>query len=263
MSDDDFDNNMPSVPTDTGETETGAVSATDAVHLVADEPQAQPAVISPKQEALRGLPPEWREQLIEQASAMGISAPDDIAWLLVKSFINAWAGAAASTNAAERIEVATRGIADQIYQTTVRAGADLKGVIDTDIRKGAVDVGRATVKAIMVSITQGAEKLQEVAADLDKIAQEKGAQFAASWRAQAARAGEEQARAALQKAIAIRWGVVATTIAVSMVVGVILATEFIDLTGHLLPWADHLATVNGRPDCGFAKALGGRVCGVN
>ncbi len=255
MDDDDCDHDMPSVPTDTGETENGAVSATDAVQPVADEPEAQPAVISTKQEALRGLPPEWRERLIEQASAMGIRADDDTAWLLVKSFINAWAGAAAATGAAERIEVATRGIGDQIYQNAVRAAADLKGVINTDIRKNAADVGRATANAIMITINKGADKIQEVVADLDRIAKEKGDQFVASWRAQASRAGEEQAKAALQKAIAVRWGIVAVTIALSIVTGAVLATELIHLTGHLLPWKFALVTnAHGVSECGLTNA---------
>ena len=271
MNDDDYDDDMPSIPTaptdsgeaetgtDADETETGVVSVTDAAPPVADDPEAQPAAIvpatvSPKQEALRGLPPEWRERLIEQASAMGIRADEDTAWLLVKSFINAWAGAAAATTAAERIEAATRGVGDQIYQTTVRAAADLKGVINADIRQNAADVGRATANAILVSINKGTEKIQEVVADLDKIAQEKGAQFAASWRAQAARAGEEQAKAALQKAIAIRWGVVTMTITISIVAGALIATGFADWTGHLLPWKWALITnPQGLSECGLTR----------
>ena len=280
MNDDDYDDDMPSIPTaptdsgeaetgtDADETETGVVSVTDAAPPVADDPEAQPAAIvpatvSPKQEALRGLPPEWRERLIEQASAMGIRADEDTAWLLVKSFINAWAGAAAATTAAERIEAATRGVGDQIYQNAVRAAADLKGIINADIRKNAADVGRATANAIMITVNKGADKIQEVVADLDKIAQEKGAQFAASWRAQAARAGEEQAKAALQKAIAIRWGVVVGTILLSMICGIVLAYGVLDISHHILPWADHLISINNRPDCGYFRGIPGRVCGVN
>ena len=157
-------------------------------------------------------------------------------------------------SAASRIEAATRGVGDQIYQTTVRAAADLKGVINADIRQNAADVGRATANAILVSINKGTEKIQEVVADLDKIAQEKGAQFAASWRAQAARAGEEQAKAALQKAIAIRWGVVTMTITISIVAGALIATGFADWTGHLLPWKWALITnPQGLSECGLTR----------
>ena len=166
-------------------------------------------------------------------------------------------------SAASRIEAATRSIGDQIYQTTVRAATDLKGVINADIRKNSVDIGRATANAILVSINKGTEKIQEVVADLDKIAQEKGAQFAASWRAQAARAGEEQAKAALQKAIALRWSVVIGTIMLSMLFGASLTYGVLDISHHILPWADHLLSINNRPDCGYFRGIPGRVCGVN
>ena len=250
----DYDDDMPALPpatdTDTGTDTQDAAPAPPP----GGAPVLEGAPVSLRDRALEGLDPETRSAVILEASDQGIRDRNDSAWMLFRKLRDATDAAISANRAAARIEAATRGVGDQIYQTTVRAATDLKGVIDADIRKNAVDVGRATANAILVSINKGTEKIQEVVADLDKIAEEKGAQFAASWRAQAARAGEEQAKAALQKAIAIRWGVVTMTIIISIVAGAIIATGFADLTGHLLPWKWALITnPQGLSECGLTR----------
>ena len=57
----------------------------------------------PREIALEAVPPEWRETLIEKASASGIKQSDDIFWFVVGSVIDAWAAAAESGRAAESI----------------------------------------------------------------------------------------------------------------------------------------------------------------
>ena len=259
----DFDDDMPTLPpatdTDTGTDTQDAAPAPPP----GGAPIPESAPVSLRDRALEGLDPETRSAVILEASDLGTRDRNDASWMLFRKLRDATDAATAADRAAERIEAATRGVGDQIYQNAVRAAADLKGIINADIRKNAADVGRATANAIMITVNKGADKIQEVVADLDKIAQEKGAQFAASWRAQAARAGEEQAKAALQKAIAIRWGVVVGTILLSMICGIVLAYGVLDISHHILPWADHLISINNRPDCGYFRGIPGRVCGVN
>ncbi|MDA8191059.1 MAG: hypothetical protein M0Z68_06250 [Gammaproteobacteria bacterium] len=243
---DDIDDDMPQIE----EAPAGAL------------PPTAPAALTAQDLVLDALPKESVTDILRATHRFGVR-DDDPLWVAILTLLHVDALVKTAQEAAGQIEQATAKVAPSIYDQAMKASADLKGTIDADIRKNAVDVGRATAQAIMVSVNKGAEKIQEVVADLDRIAQEKGNQFAASWRAQAARAGEEQAKTALQKAIAIRWGVVTVTIALSVVVGALLMYGTLDIEHYILPFSNHLAFVNGRPDCGFVKILGGRVCGVN
>ncbi len=172
---DDLDDNMPTVPA--GSDDTGTV-ATE---------------VSPKQEALRGLPPEWREQLIEQAAAMGIHAEADVAWLLVKSFINAWAGAAAATVAAERIESAAKGVGDLIFNQTVRAGNDLKALVAAGVEEKTVEAGSAVVAVINHATQAGAAALKAAAMAIPEAANAQRDSILAEWRQHLASAAAQEA----------------------------------------------------------------------
>jgi hypothetical protein len=243
---DDIDDDMPQIE----EAPAGAL------------PPTAPAALTAQDLVLDALPKESVTDILRATHRFGVR-DDDPLWVAILTLLHVDALVKTAQEAAGQIEQATAKVAPSIYDQAMKASADLKGTINADIRKNAVDVGRATAQAIMVSINKGCEKIQEVAADLDRIAKEKGDAFAASWRAQAARAGEEQARAALQRAIATRWGVVVGTILMSIICGALLTYGVLDFSHHILPLADHLAFVNGRPDCGFIQSLGGRVCGVN
>ena len=205
-------------------------------------------------QVLDALPKEDVTEILRATHRFGVR-DDDPLWVAILTLLHVDTLVKTAQETASQVEQATAKVGPSIYDNAVKVSNDLKGVINNDIRKNAADVGRATANAIMITINKGAEKIQEVAADLDRIAKEKGDTFAASWRAQAARAGEEQAKAAVQKAIAVRWGVVITTIALSIVVGVMLATGFIDLSGHLLPWRWALVTnPQGISECGLTSA---------
>ena len=234
---DDIDDDMPQIE----EAPAGAL------------PPTAPAALTAQDLVLDALPKESVTDILRATHRFGVR-DDDPLWVAILTLLHVDSLVKTAQEAAGQIEQATAKVAPSIYDQAMKASADLKGTIDTDIRKNAANVGRATANAIMITINKGTEKIQEVVADLDKIAQEKGAQFAASWRAQAARAGEEQAKAALQKAIAIRWGVVTMTIIISIVAGALIATGFADWTGHLLPWKWALITnPQGLSECGLTR----------
>lgn len=86
--------------------------------------------LSPKAAALAALPTDWREQLLISASEMGIKAEDDLGWLLVAAFINAWAGAAASGKAADTTREAVGKIQGEVLAGARAAGKDVAGAIE-------------------------------------------------------------------------------------------------------------------------------------
>lgn len=225
-------------------------------------PQPQPDEESAQDQILSALPKESATAILKEVHRFGVR-DDDPLWVAILTVLHAEALVASARTAAGQVEAATAKVGPMIYEQALKASADLKGTIDADIRKNAVDVGRKIVTAIEASMGKGVEKVTEAIADLDRIGKEKGDAFVASWRTQAARAAESHADAALQKAIALRWGVVLGTILFSLAAGAILMWEGADLTGHLLPLADHLITIKGRAYCGTFHGLTFRVCGVN
>ena len=245
----DIDDDMPQIHQDE-EAPTGAL------------PSNQDTEPTPQDQVLTALPKDDVTEILRATHRFGVR-DDDPLWIAILTLLHVDTLVKTAQETASQVEQATAKVGPSIYDNAVKVSNDLKGVINNDIRKNAADVGRATANAIMITINKGAEKIQEVAADLDRIAKEKGDTFAASWRAQAARAGEEQAKAALQKAIAIRWGVVVGTILLSMICGASLTYGALDISHHILPWADHLLSINNRPDCGYFRGIPGRVCGVN
>jgi hypothetical protein len=114
--------------------------------------------VSPKAAALQGLPQEWREEMIARASSMGIHSDDDVAWLLVGSFVNAWAAAAAAGKAATSVDANVKIIPDMIYQGTVSASDTLGKVV---LEKGSAAAG---------SIAKAGENLSnKIKGDIEKI----------------------------------------------------------------------------------------------
>ncbi|MHB1529945.1 MAG: hypothetical protein ACYCXT_11040 [Acidiferrobacteraceae bacterium] len=207
----------------------------------------QEQTTTPKQEALRGLPAEWRERLIEEAAHMGIRADSDIAWLLVKSFINAWAAAAAAGAAAERTIAATAGIPDAIYQSTVRAGSDLRAVVGAEVKERGVELGVAITAAIQSAATSGAAALKKAAADLPSVATATQDEIIKEWRADLATAARDEARGVLAGRMARSWGMVLMSLALAFCAGAGGALVGARLLGFLLL---HDVTVIPRPGGG-------------
>lgn len=150
--------------------------------LPSSEPEIAAADITPKAEALRGLPPEWRERLIERAAAMGVRADGDVAWLLVGAFINAWAGAAAAGEAADRIEGATKNVGDMIYRQAQAAGKDLAAAAGQVIEQKTVEAGQGMVAVIQHAANAGAGALRAAAQSLPAAAQAQKAAIIQDWK---------------------------------------------------------------------------------
>ncbi len=218
--------------------------------------------ISPKAAALESMPSAWREELIAAAADMGIRAEDDLAWLLVASFINAWAGAATAGKAADQVGKSVATIPDQIYQGAVRAGTDVKGVIE---QKG-VEIGQALTLAVGKTGESIISRLQSVLSQ--SIGSIQSAADGAVQKAEAARAaviakGTEDFAKAAQAAILSQ--VRATTWrnrAVGALVGAFLlfgagvgGVIVAGLDGHITQYRID-QTASGQPNCGQANIEG-------
>ena len=148
---------------------------------------------------------------------------DDPAWILAAAVRDATAAGAVATTAATRIESATQGISDQIYKTTVAAGADLKAGVAQAIEDKTVEAGQALVGAIAHAAGKGAADLQKAAAGLDRMGAEKGAAFVETWKCDLARAVASQAKASLAWRLGRGYGVVAGALLVMMLMGAAIA----------------------------------------
>ena len=183
--------------------------------------------ITPKQEALRGLLPEWRERLVEQAAAMGIRADHDIAWLLVKSFINAWAAAAAAGDAADRVESGVSKIQDTIYNGALNAGNDIAASIKQSVGAAIVD-SSSGLKLALDALRK--KHIAAVESSATLAARERGKTIVIEWQKALNRATSSGVAARMAKS----WGVVAGTIAATFILGIVF--------GYLLIRIDHRFT---------------------
>jgi len=231
--------------------------------------------LSPKAAALAALPQEWRENLILSASTMGIVSEDDMGWLLVGSFINAWSAAAAAGRAAEEVDKSIRGIGDKIIQEIdVGTGrlqeglagqaetisANLAKVLAEEFLKGNRSLAKIFADgkdSLAVKLTDAASTLQTKAAELQNRAiQERDA---------IVEAGVVQAQQAVTEAIATQIAVETTfkrllslyLIVGAFVIGCIGTYWLLDYMDLIAP-APILTTAKGRPDCGVSQ--GSKYC---
>lgn len=217
--------------------------------------------VSPKAAALQGMPGEWRERLIAEAAGMGVRADDDLGWLLVASFINAWAGAAAAGKAAGEVSKGVATIPDQIYQGAVRAGADLQGVIES---KG-IEIGQALTVAVgkagdgvvqRVSATMAGyqQTLSSAAADLTSKAEEAKSAILAQGVGEFAQAAQA---AALSQMRAVTWRarVTGAILGAFLLVGAGIGGGVVaDLDGHVTKY--RIEQSGTKPWCGRAVVQG-------
>lgn len=209
---------------------------------------------TPKQEALRGLPPEWREALIENAAAMGIRADHDTAWLLVKAFINAWAAAAAAGEAATETKRELAGLPEAIYRGATKAAQDLKGVVE-HAGKGITDLIAATGTAsIDRAAKQAAITLAEATEQLGTSVSARREELIREMQTAAAQAARDQIRAGLAGKMARSWSVVAGSLAFALLLGASIALEAQYLDGKVLPWGWHTVRT-GAGECGHVRIV--------
>ncbi len=156
--------------------------------------KAQAASIPPKAEALRSLPPEWRERLIESAAEMGIAADHDVGWLIVRGFVNAWAAAAAAGEAAVKTSAAIAGLPEVLHRGVCAAGNELVGQISTagqQVLEAAAQAGHAELAQAVQGLGQAGVQARD--------------EMIAEWRFAATQAARETARAAWVRTRAQAW----------------------------------------------------------
>ena len=215
--------------------------------------------ITPKAEALRGLPPEWREKLIEQAAHMGVRADHDTAWLLVGAFVNAWAAAAAAGEAATATQKAVSAIPDTVYQGTIRAGADLRGQVAAagqEVLKAATDQAAQTKEALVAAVqgaaSAGASVLGKAVQGMDANAKARIEEIIARGVHEVGAAVRADARAAVAGRMARSWGVVSASLLFAVLLGSGLTWGGLFLAHHLTPLNMQIMT----------NSVGHRLCGT-
>ena len=213
---------------------------------------------TPRDVALEGLSDAEKHEVVTTAADIGVSNKQDATWILIRKVRDGIEAARVAYDAASKIEAATAGVGDVIYNQTIRAGTDLqagvKAAIDTSMTTGADMVAKIIVKAA----NKGASALAVAAANLENKGEAATEDFVRRWRLAAVDAVAKQARASLRRSLAF----IIVSLFVAIFLGGGVVWGLLDMTGHLLPWHDHIITVNGRPDCGYAQVLHGRVCAV-
>ncbi len=226
--------------------------------------------ITPKAEALRGLPPEWREKLIEQAAHMGVRSDHDTAWLLIGAFVNAWAAAAAAGEAATATQKAAVAIPDLVYKGAVAAGQDLRGQVASagqEVLKAATDqaakVQEGMVAAVQGAAQAGAGTLASAVRGMDTNAKARIDEIIARGVHEVSAAVRADARAAVAGRMARSWGVVAGLLLFFMLLGGVGAWGGLYLSHHLTPINMQIAVNQaGHRLCGTLR-IGTQACLVH
>ena len=174
---------------------------------------------SPRDAAIDAVPPERRERLLTKASDMGVTRVDDVLWGLVKSVVDVEAASERTVAALAAMKNAESTIPAAVLRSVQSAGSDLSAGLTQDLQNQMVEVGQAIFQSIEIAEKRGAEAIQAAASDLDKSAKTKGAAYIEQWKAAVTKAAAAQAEAALKRAIGVRWGAVAMSLAAALVVG--------------------------------------------
>lgn len=172
------------------------------------------------------------------------------------------AAAQAAGDAAGSVKTETQKIPDLIYQSTIRAGADLRAVVGQEVRAAGTEVGQAVTAAIQSAATVGADALKQAASELPQRAKENQDDIIRGWKSLLAVAVRDEARGALARRMAGGWGMVVLSLLFASGVGAGGMWAAARMTGHLTPWSYPLAlTPAGAPQCGLLRAVPGqRVC---
>lgn len=159
-----------------------------------------PPPATPRDAALQSLPPDQREALLRRASDLGVHRTDDVVWALVAAVVDATGAAQVAGLHVKALAVETAKMPDMIYQSTIKAGADLKAGVAAAIEAKAVEAGQALVQVIGVAASKGAVDLQKAAAALDKVGADKTSKIVASWETALVKAASRHERARLFRA---------------------------------------------------------------
>ncbi len=164
------------------------------------------------------------------------------------------AAAQAAVGAADRIEKSTASVGDAIYQQTLKAGADLQGIVTTALHSEVVKTGKSLLEAISKSTALGAQKIEQAALGLDEIAKKQQAANVRAWRDDFAAA----ARLEMKSRLARSWAAIALTVLLCLGLGAGLMFGGLYYVRKIVPWGWHVASP-GPGDCGtVTSASGGR-----
>lgn len=244
----------------------------DAVSGASSDPETESAPPSggvtlstdatPRDIALEGLTDTEKHAVVMSATDIDVHSPQDATWILLRKIRDGIAAAQASSDAAGRIEVATRGVSQTIYDQTVRAGNDLKSLVSQGIRETTADIGKKIGTAIDIVTKQGAERISQAAGEVDQVTRDHLAKTVQEYRGYLVQAAASEASRRGSLAAATSWIAVLVTCVTFLIGGAILVHEYEVYARHLLPPGYSLLyKTNGQPACGFIQSFG-QVCGV-
>ena len=213
--------------------------------------------MSLRDEVLNAIPAEAREGVLKVALDHGINIPDDPQWAMVALAWAATRAAGASKETFADMQKIAKSIPGEVLKSVQDAGSDLAATLAEGLQNQMVEVGQAIFQSIELAEKRGAAALEAAASDLDKSAKAKGSAFIEAWKTEVAKATAAQAQAALKRAIGVRWGAVAMSLAAALVVGAVIGTLISQTTTPTL--AEVGARVVGR-EVAFAGAHGALWC---
>lgn len=199
-----------------------------------------------KEQALAGLPPEWRERLIRDAGDAGVRHDEDVGWLLVGSVVHSAMAAFAAGAAAQAVQSSVDSIPARILSGAARAGEDVRGALEQNaiaLGQTLSQAGRIRSAEILAAADTGAEKIRASAstltAALDRaIAAKKQDgvdQFAQAAAAAAAAAARAAAQGALGHLVARSAGVMLVVLAAGAVIGAAGIWEYLETSHKIMP----------------------------
>ncbi|MHB1670734.1 MAG: hypothetical protein ACYCVM_01560, partial [Acidiferrobacter sp.] len=128
-------------------------------------------------------------ELAKVTSHHGIT-PTDPLWSAVQTLLDireersgTEAAAGRAADAATRIEAATQGVGETIFNQTVRAGDELKTLLKQALEEKTLEVGRTVVDVIRYSANEGATAIKKAAAGLPAAATAQRGAILADWQA--------------------------------------------------------------------------------
>ena len=140
-----------------------------------------PEGASPPQDlVLDALPKETATDILKTVQRFGVRE-DDPLWVAILAILHARDLTLSVQDATTRIEDATKGVGEIIFNQTLHAGNDLKALLAAGIEEKTVEVGRAVVAIIQHSTQEGAKAIAKAAAGLPAAATAQRATILADW----------------------------------------------------------------------------------
>lgn len=159
--------------------------------------------------------PEAAPEIAVIAARYGLKE-DDPAWMIATAVRDATAAGVATEAAATRIEAATQGVGEAIFNQTVRAGDDLKTLLKQALEEKTTEVGRTVVDVIRHSANEGAAAIKKAAASLPAAAAAQRDGIIQGWKTDFSSLAAQEAA---QRAQRREWWWTGAAIALTLVAG--------------------------------------------